>query len=500
MVEAKRHLNSRTPVSQLPPELLDLIFLEIKHEYLDILESHEGFFFPFDSVGSELWNNEICHVCHQWREIALANAKLWTRVVSSPTNNEWTQEMLIRSRNQLLITIIEKRLDSDTSDTSIAGRCDLLRQLSRCHTLSMRFGSFEELYEVWPSKLVAPKLDHLVVCVDPPLNSKAPFILSDSLLEATSLRRLEVRYCGMNWKSRFLNGLTHLGLDLLSVESQLTCPEFIKALAAMPSLQELCLYYGGVLDDDGSANPGIPPTSDVAHPTWQSLEVTDDLVNTARFLGHISLAPTCRIHFTSCETLAESELPLQSILRWIQNHFKQSADGPSQLTPRNVIRSFRFNELQGYLSLLGYNEVLRDEEPRNDEALFGITFLTLLFEELTPYSRANGSFFLKCLPLDCIVVLYLCLPSFCLSSSTWATTLGTIPTLETIQLHVGEPMSFFQALLPSDQTDVPFRALESLSLLASMTLTAEENHDLSCILDQRQKCQMPIRLFHVMTL
>jgi hypothetical protein len=133
MTIEKRRLNSRAPISRLPLEVLSFIFSNVQEDHVAALAGTEGFCLPFADVGSELWIG-FTQVCHHWREVALGTPTLWTRVASSPSNHKWTQEMLLRSKRCLLTCIIEDSLGSCDS----ASRFELVKQLGRCHTLSMR--------------------------------------------------------------------------------------------------------------------------------------------------------------------------------------------------------------------------------------------------------------------------------------------------------------------------------------------------------------------------
>lgn len=490
-IEDKRGFNLRARISQFPDELFSEIFLDVQHAYLLVLERDEGFFTPFEDVGSELWIG-ITHVCHRWRQIALGIPKLWTRVVSSPDNNKWTQEMLIRSKNKFLTTIILGRVDSETRPIELKKeQLDQIRTLSR--TLSMRNLTCEDLHKFWPPKWAAQNLDHLVIQCDDehPSFSTSPFTLSDSNLVATSLRRLEIRKCRFDWKSGFLNHLTHLGLGRLPADMQLGFWDFIKALSRMPLLQELRLDYGHVRD---ASNSGSPPSPEgiIVTPPWQFLDITDKLLNIALFLNHIALQPLARLHLTTSDNLLAREITFYFILRRVQNHFNQTA-GPSE---SNQIRSFKFCELPGYFSLQGYNEILSEDDGLHTHTgLFVLTFMSFDNDDMPSFSINSGDILFQILPLNHIVVLELSMPNFCLTRSAWTTTLGSIPTLETIRVNVGEPMSFFMALLPSaNGSVVPFRALKSLGLLAPLTL--EDNYYLLRIMKTRHdECRMPLREF-----
>jgi len=290
-IKEKRRLNSRAPISRLPPEILSLIFSNARDDHLAALR--EGFNLPFHNVGSELWKG-FTHVCYRWREVALCTPTLWTRIVSSPNNNKWTQEMLLRSKRCLLTCIIEGCFDSCDSAN---GRTELIKWLGQCHTLSMRGIPRFDLHKYWSAQVDAPQLEFLVIQVNEGnTSSEAPFIFSDSHLHAPSLRSLEIENCDVDWKSGFLTSrLTHLALYDLPVDSRLACSEFIKVLAKMPFLEDIYLSFDYIRDED----PDVSPPSDniptrLYWPHLQRLDIIDDIVNVARFSNNITLPrPSC---------------------------------------------------------------------------------------------------------------------------------------------------------------------------------------------------------------
>jgi len=80
--------NSLAPISTLPPELLARIFRFL------ILEDLGRFGVPM-----EFWF-KATHVCRHWRQVALDDSSLWTRVtVMESSSSDWVSEMLVRARN-----------------------------------------------------------------------------------------------------------------------------------------------------------------------------------------------------------------------------------------------------------------------------------------------------------------------------------------------------------------------------------------------------------------
>ncbi|KAJ3559094.1 hypothetical protein NM688_g546 [Phlebia brevispora] len=61
------HQNELLPVARLPPELLGIIF----YEYIADMWKHVSEHYPWMC---------LLHVCHTWREAALATPRLWTRI------------------------------------------------------------------------------------------------------------------------------------------------------------------------------------------------------------------------------------------------------------------------------------------------------------------------------------------------------------------------------------------------------------------------------------
>src|SRR5260221_4638295 len=80
-----------TPISSLPPEILDLIL-----SFIPVPTGYESVAFPGkrDRLG---WLS-AAHVCHQWREIALNQPRFWSYIDFTALTLAGANEVLIRSK------------------------------------------------------------------------------------------------------------------------------------------------------------------------------------------------------------------------------------------------------------------------------------------------------------------------------------------------------------------------------------------------------------------
>ena len=84
--------NTLVPISALPPEILARVF-----QFLVLNDHH--------------WIRAT-HVCQFWRQVALDDSSLWTKISSISYSTEWTLEMLVRAKNAPLDINISLRSSS----------------------------------------------------------------------------------------------------------------------------------------------------------------------------------------------------------------------------------------------------------------------------------------------------------------------------------------------------------------------------------------------------
>ena len=80
-------INDLAPISLLPSEILALVF-----RFLSLED-------PPCSGKQNLGWMRATHVCRLWRQVALGDSSLWTKISGLPTNRELISEMLARARN-----------------------------------------------------------------------------------------------------------------------------------------------------------------------------------------------------------------------------------------------------------------------------------------------------------------------------------------------------------------------------------------------------------------
>ncbi|KAI0045364.1 hypothetical protein FA95DRAFT_1476973, partial [Auriscalpium vulgare] len=89
-------LNALTPIARLPSEILARIF-----SFAARAEPIPGGYSTSPASKRMGWI-KVTHVCHYWREVALAHPALWERV-SFSIGPEWTEELLARSKGAPII-------------------------------------------------------------------------------------------------------------------------------------------------------------------------------------------------------------------------------------------------------------------------------------------------------------------------------------------------------------------------------------------------------------
>ena len=241
----------RSIAFRLPPELLAAIFLECAQSYRDD--------FAYETEVPR-WV-AVSYVCQYWRSVALDCARLWAYpFFVSP---EWIDEQLGRSKTVPLIVHI---YDSWTLHDS-----GFLRSLEK---LLDNANHIQDLWIEWPSH-------NMVDVINTRLNAAAPLLQSlylsamyctshchfiipeDTFPGATSLQKVHLEMCDVDWSSRIFNGLTELTLRCTLNYSRENWEGVLHILRQSPRLQRLCL--SGVLPSDSISAPSVDSVN-VANP------------------------------------------------------------------------------------------------------------------------------------------------------------------------------------------------------------------------------------------
>ena len=189
--------NTLVPISVLPPEILARVF--------HLLVRKEP---PFRGRRKNLGWIRVTHVCRHWRQVALGDSSLWSKISGMLANTKWISEMLARAKNAPLdIDLNALRRSNLETLVMIPPHLSHTRQL-RFHGLStLHSNIIREMYSY-----EAPTLEHLelTVNVDSPITFRS---ISGYMLfkgHAPRLRTLSLSEVVIPWSHIPCGQLTQL--------------------------------------------------------------------------------------------------------------------------------------------------------------------------------------------------------------------------------------------------------------------------------------------------
>ena len=223
--------NMFLPVSQLPVEVLSLVFL-------CLLDHPEGLF----STPSTAPLRKISHVCRYWRAVAVGCSMLWTCIEVAGVHPDWTAEMLRRSKKS---TISFKASLFNPSRHAIDACKLVFVQADRIGEIHVR-GDHKTITRILkPLNGSAPRLTSLVVENSGWRAGADSVFLSSCLLQdgAPQLKRIELRKCAVPWDAPFLRSCRDIHTFLVEGPefAQPALPELFDVLKCMPRLRSLRL-------------------------------------------------------------------------------------------------------------------------------------------------------------------------------------------------------------------------------------------------------------------
>ncbi|KZT64940.1 hypothetical protein DAEQUDRAFT_759643 [Daedalea quercina L-15889] len=286
----RTHLNTFTPISVLPPEVLCEVFLHVagvgKH---DISSSPT----PYRWIS-------VSHVCKHWRAVALNCPVLWGNVTVTP-QVEWMTELLERSKSAPLyvsMTILRfsvpyfNREEEEASTIMVFSHLARMRSLSitAARALTVRFGDLL----TGP----APCLESLTIRYTNNFSSRPDeFDCIHELLhrpENSRLRRLDLHSVALSWSKTSLPHLTHLTVTGKPQrdEAHVNVETLLGAVARMGLLEELVLEKALSVAAGGSVPAASTPAS---LPRLQSLRVVDSVPNCIYLLDYVATPSLSRL-------------------------------------------------------------------------------------------------------------------------------------------------------------------------------------------------------------
>jgi len=279
----KQRRNEIAPVSSLPVEVLDQIFILLAPCASQLAELR-----PLIS---------ITQVCRRWRSYALSSPRLWTTVVLD--SRDWTQEILARSRTALL-TVHCVELDPWQWDRSLANLPKVLhRHGHRLRALQATIPpEGVKLIQSWPKSTV--RLESLAI------NFVQQTVLPDALVaHFPRLRTLSLLQSLFSWDpTAHYPHLTSLSLTAHNLRGE--SPHFFDAIRQMPQLQELEIFDSLPTPPTRDLSVAFPP---IFLPNLRMLRLTDTMARIAYFMRHSSLTVlhNVALHVSAPDTVYTSD-------------------------------------------------------------------------------------------------------------------------------------------------------------------------------------------------
>ncbi|KAI0042137.1 hypothetical protein FA95DRAFT_1564619 [Auriscalpium vulgare] len=321
-------LNALTPVARLPSEILARIFSMVALDEPIVTHSRDyqnlepgG---PTSSAAKRMGWIKVTHVCHYWREVALAHPALWERV-SFSIGPEWTEELLARSKGAPII--VDLRGAQPDSDHSWYDH--LCNHLGHMKALYMD----PKYTHIGFLALPAPMLEILDFChsrYSGPLTVSPPLpIFAD---HAPRLRSLTL-YCWnpTPWRSPLFNSLTYLMIKGDARRSSFpgdgerfpifpSVDALVGALRSLESIETLIL--GDCLPLD-SPNIGLSPSHTISLPRLTRLLVDGNFWKCGNFMSILRHADGFKAMF-KCFAPSVTVEALQRVLPALTAHLHSS--------------------------------------------------------------------------------------------------------------------------------------------------------------------------------
>ncbi|KAJ2935922.1 hypothetical protein H1R20_g1172, partial [Candolleomyces eurysporus] len=282
LIAIKRRLNSLSPVSRLPAEILCRIFA-----FISPLDS--------DSEGTEFLPLPacivMCHVVHAWREMAIGDPSLWTAVeVRDKTHPALVDFMFKNSQNMPLSLGYWSTMPYIAEGTPAAFKtvCSIMSEATvRLKALSL-YADGEPLQTLVDAlRGPANSLEYLKIGIASIRNRDH---LSSSVLRALqashppNLRHLELQVSEISWNSHLLQGSPNITHLILHHAPQEDMPNFFNLLKAVPALITLRLDFPSFsegLEDDWPTESELsdiygPHPSPIQLPNLKELYLSGD--------------------------------------------------------------------------------------------------------------------------------------------------------------------------------------------------------------------------------
>jgi hypothetical protein len=300
LLSLRHRRNALAPISSLPTEIIAAIFYLLREQ-------------PDFNLALP-----VAHVCHRWREIALAHPLFWSHLDFTTISPAGATEILARAGMAPLHleAIVPIHLWND--DRSVSFAKQLHTHLS--HIYRLRIGAemchLNRILEGLISP--APTLEHLSLSAQYYAESSRVSV-PDTLFDATTpkLSSLELYNCSISWKSPFLKSLKYLETIKLSMITRPSLTDWLDALDEMPQLTSLLL-------DSSSPSTSLFPFDikrTVTLPSLTRLDISDSELDCGLALAHLILPSLTSLRLYVVVTSDQPTVcEVQKILPYVAQH------------------------------------------------------------------------------------------------------------------------------------------------------------------------------------
>ncbi|KAF5325128.1 hypothetical protein D9619_010039 [Psilocybe cf. subviscida] len=441
----KTHRNELAPVSKLPNEILQHIFLV----WRDLAH-----FDPKD------WY-QVTHIYQHWRRVAIGSPLLWTRLYATPPG--LTQLMLERSQSAPLE--VELYMTSK-SKHAIRVMPIILRELKRIRTLTlyrMPVSILDTIYDILAGSdrdLEASLLESLCIHTDfksgpRPTSVK---VLTDVFRPSCHLRSLSLTNGYYNWDTLPLPSLTHLVLHAESL-GEVSGEQFIETLRRMQNLEDLELRWETL---NIRQFPPTPRSQPIHLPFLRRLDIWDG--NEVHLQLFLSLVTHPKLHQLNVNPCSYTVINVVTFTKSVL-----SSIGRANLEPLEYLRIELGNIIISTPPKASIH--VDDDESSAKISLYAEQDEKYIYYSGTPFrSLVDFMPYLTSLDwMDRIPLRHLFLDSTDAPIGEFTRLFASLPHLETIEVHHELALVLFNALnigsTPDDAisaTPIPFPKLRTI--------------------------------------
>ena len=312
--ELKYRRNALAPVSSLPTEVIDAIFL-----FARVMVSSSSA--TSGKKAEPLAWLRLTHVCHRWREIALNQPLFWNHVNFATLSSAGAAEIVARAKTAPLY--LEARLlGSHWDDARYREFQEELQVCVSCTCHLLISANYLHLRKTLDSLLSpAPTLESLSLYSErqflqpwlPPLQLDVPETLFGGAMPRLSC--LQLRNCNIGWKSPLLKGLRIFEMRSPSMTVLPTLSVWLDALDEMPQLKMLTLHEASPMA--GTFPFDVKRTAKL--PSLTHFDIADRPRDCASALAHLELPALTSLCIQTYSGLMDDD-NAEEVLPYVARH------------------------------------------------------------------------------------------------------------------------------------------------------------------------------------